>query len=245
MPRSWIGNRGADRLVEAGVIVDPNWRQHCRGWLNVQRSGCGCGGVGSNTALRGHQAWEATPVATYSATIQTGSCAEVCLSVPGVGYNQPIVASLPHLVGDPIHIPGSELRPPVTIKTTVVPRLADLLATPHVIAIHVFPGRLDACIACGAIRGVPDDDEALFCDLAAVGGSETTGLAWLQDTAAGTMVTLSVGSGLRGSAARQAIQSAPMTLPPRGLALYGGMTVRRSTRRGGEARSSSPLSWAW
>jgi hypothetical protein len=151
---------------------------------------CGLVALGGLGTIRGSVAQGA---ADHPAHIHTGSCptpGEVIAPLGAAGMSYDMDGTV--MAG--AEMVGQETGTPVEISvTTVAVSLADLVATPHAVVVHLSADEIGTYIACGDIGGFTLGPTALPIGLSEVDSSGYNGVAVLADKGDGTTeVTLFV-----------------------------------------------------
>ena len=156
------------------------------------------------TIAGGVAAQDASPVASPAAGgghpghIHAGSCdnlGDVVVPLPDVVFGRTGAgADLASPVASPMATPmaggAAGAIPAAAVSTTVDLALADILAGEHAINYHASAEDMATYVACGALGGAPDAQGNLFVGLAEQNGSGVSGIAWLQENGAQTVVTV-------------------------------------------------------
>lgn len=149
-------------------------------------------------AIAGTAAQDASPAASPAAGaghpghIHTGTCdalGDVVVPLPDVviGGAEADTASP---MASPTASGAASAIPAAAVSTTVDLALTDILAAEHSINYHASAEDIGTYIACGAIGGTPDAQGNLFIGLAEQNDSGVSGIAWLQESGAQTVVTV-------------------------------------------------------
>lgn len=170
-----------------------------------------------------HIAWEAYLQEGTCASPTTGSRTK--LGDPT--YGVPVGVSGTPVGTPPIQhrvVGSSPVFPVVTSTATIDTALADLLASPYSITLESIDLESEErmVIACGNVGGVPTDGEIVF----GLGGGpvDTTGVAWLHETADDvTEITLFIAQGL------SSIATDPGHTAEPGTPAAGGVTPAEET----------------
>jgi len=152
----------------------------------------------------GAVAQDASPVASPTAGgghpghIHSGTCenlGEVVVPLPVVNIGgemmgmatpmaSPMASPMAGMMG------ASSAMPAAAVSATIDLALSDILAAEHAINYHESAENIGNYIACGAIGGQPDAQGNLFIGLQELNGSGVSGIAWLQESGAQTVVTV-------------------------------------------------------
>ena len=156
------------------------------------------------TMVGGAVAQDATPVASggHPGHIHSGTCetlGEVIVPLPVVaigGGMMSMATPMATPMASPMASPmagmmgASSAMPAAAVSATVDLALSDILAAEHAINYQESADDMGTYIACGAIGGQPDAQGNLFIGLQELNDSGVTGIAWLQESGAQTVVTV-------------------------------------------------------